>query len=254
MYYYIFDLKKCGKRSTVTEIKNHLAFLGISGEYTYPSPAYTVEELVELGLSKKYNTIVGIGDDEIANKIAGKLCGRSEAMGMIPIEASVELCQILKARNWKEAADNLRFRKIEEFRVGRLANGSAFLTSIELDLKGPTEVTMEFKDFLVQAKLRNLAISNICADVKKISPEFLDIIFESVDPKENGLLDRISNLIGLSKDKGGEFSMIRARSLRIFTSSQIGLVTPAGSIAKTPQFVESSDDFLRLIVGKKISR
>ncbi|MCX6808884.1 MAG: hypothetical protein NTW50_04445 [Candidatus Berkelbacteria bacterium] len=78
MYYYIFDIKKCKKQSTVTEIKDYLGSLGISGEFTYPSSAYSVEDLVELGLSKKYNTIVGIGDDNIANKIAAKLCGRTE--------------------------------------------------------------------------------------------------------------------------------------------------------------------------------
>ena len=134
MYYYIFDVKKCRKRSQVEEIKNYLYGLGISGEFTYPSGAQSVEELVDLGLSKKYNTIVAIGGDEVANRVAGKLCGRSEAMGIIPLEASLSLTKLIGTDNWRQACDNLRFRKISELRIGKTASGSAFLTSIDLDL------------------------------------------------------------------------------------------------------------------------
>lgn len=250
MYYYIFDLKKCKKRSLIADIKSYLSVLGISGEFTYPSAAYTTKELVELGLSKKYNTIVGIGSDEIANEISGVLCGRSEAMGMIPVEASEDLCQLIGTRIWKEACDNLRFRRISEMKIGKTANGGSFLTTLHLDLKAPADITIEFRDFIAQAKVKELMISNFHINQRKIDPEYLDILFQSVKP-EGSSIWKLSSLLGYKGDLKKDVSLFRARSLRLFTSSQISLISGEYPVAKTPQLIESSDDNLRLIVGKK---
>jgi len=253
MYYYIFDIKRCKNKSLVTDIKSYLSALGISGEFTYPSTAYTTEELVELGISKKYNTIVGIGSDDLANSIASHLCGRPEAMGMVPLEASPELCSLIGAKTWREGAENLRYRKITNMKIGKTANGNGFLTDLELGLKGPTEVTIEFRDYLVQAKITKLVISNFNPEIKKIGPDFLDVVFESVAPEQN-VISRLSNFLGLSKEKqNASFSLFRGRSLRLFTSSQIPLTVKGQQIAKTPQLIETSDEDLRLIIGKKSS-
>lgn len=252
MYYYIFDIKKCKKKSLVQDVKDYLSHLGISGEFTYPSAAYSIDELIDLGLSKKYNTIVGIGDDEVANKIATKLCGRQEAMGMIPLEATPDLHSLLDANSWKEAADNLRFRKIEELKIAKTASGGGFLTNVTLDITLPTEVTIEFKDFIAQAKVTNLMISIYNPEIKKIGPDYLDIVMQSVNQNEGSLFKKLSAIFGLSKsDNNLELSLFRARSLRLFTNSQINLVSGSYSVAKTPQLIESSDENLRLIVGKK---
>lgn len=250
MYYYIFDIKRC-KNSVITDIKDYLSGLGISGEFVYPSTAYTTEDLVELGLSKKYNTIVGIGGDQIANKIAGKLVGRSEAMGFIPIDGSEELKNLIDAKNWKEACENLRYRKIIEIRIGKTATGSVFMTNLFLDLKSPADLTIEFKDYIIQGKIKNLMISNYNSGITKIGEDYLDIVIQSVDPKERDFLGKLSSIIGLSKEEEKSFSMLRARSLRVFAKNQIPLICASESIAKTPQLIESSDENLRLIVGKR---
>jgi len=252
MYYYIFDLKKCKKKSLVTDIKNYLSFLGISGEFTYPSTAYNTKELVELGLSKKYNTIVGVGGDEVANDIAGVLCGKNEAMGLIPVEPSEDLASLIGTRNWKEACDNLRSRRIAEMKIGRTANGGAFMTTLNLDLKVPTAVTVEFKDYIIQAKIKELVISNYHVNQSKIADDYLDVTLQSVN-EDSSAIAKISSFLGLNSTKAKDFSLFRARSLRLFTSSQIPLLSNDHQIAKTPQLIESSDDNLRLIVGKRTS-
>ncbi len=250
MYYYIFDLKKCRKNSQVADIKNYLAGLGISGEFTYPSAAATVEELVDLGLSKKYNTIVGIGGDEIANRIATRMVGQAEAMGLVPLEASADLTYLIGTSSWKEAAENLRYRKISEMKIGLTANGSAFLTNLHLDLKNPTEVTLEFRDYLVQARATSVVISNFSKEIEKISSDHLDVVMKNAGPKQTGVMAKITSFFGGADEKIGS-SLFRARSLRLFTSSQINLLNDGYSVAKTPQLVESSDEDLRLITSKK---
>lgn len=251
MYYYIFDLKKCRKNSQVAEIKNYLSSLGISGEYTYPSAAYSAEDLVDLGLSKKYNTIVGIGGDELANKIATRLCGASEAMGIIPLEASSDLMSLIGASGWKDAAENLRYRKIEEMRIGLAANGTGFLTNVSLDLKGPTEITVEFRDYMVKAHATGMTISNWHPKIKKIGPDYLDIVINSVAPTNKSFFSKLSSFFGGSAGAPG-YSLFRARSFRLFTSAQIPIVAHDQTIAKTPQLIESSDENIRLIVSKKL--
>jgi len=130
------------------------------------------------------------------------------------------------------------------------ANGSGFLTNLNLNLKNPTEVTLEFRDYLVQARAISVLVSNFSQGVKKIAPDHLDIVMKNAAPKPAGLLATFSNLFS-SKNENLGYSMFRARSLRIFTNSQVNLLSGGYVVAKTPQLVESSDEDLRLIVGKK---
>lgn len=250
MYYYIFDIKKCKKRSQVENIKNHLASLGISGEFTYPSSAQTIEELVNLGLNKEYTTIVAIGSDEIANRVASVLVGKREAMGFIPLEDS-PTSTLIGVKNWKDACEALRYRKIKEMRLGKTASGACFLTELYLAINNhPVEVTLEFKDFLIQTRVTNLRISNFNPSIKKIAMDYLDISFLSVEPNSGNLLKKLTSVFKGTHEDALAYSLLRARSLRIFTKNQIPLTASNIAIAKTPQLIESSDENLRLITAK----
>jgi len=254
MYYYIFDIKKCKKRSQVENIKSYLSSLGISGEYTYPSSAQSVQELVDLGLSKQYSTIVVIGSDEIANIVAGKLVGKKEAMGIIPLEASEELYSIIGAGSWQEACEILRYRKINEFRLGMTATQNSFLTRARLAINTPTDITLELKDYMVQAKAKELIINNYNPRIKKLGKDFLDIEIISVEETEHqGIISKLGSWFGQKLPKKTGYTLIRARSMRIFTKNQIPIVNGDAVIAKTPQFIESTDESLRLITAKKIT-
>lgn len=234
-------------------IKEYLGTLGISGEFTYPTAAQNVEELVGLGLSKQYTTIVAIGSDEIANSVASALVGKKEAMGFIPLEASPDLCTLIGADNWKDACDVLRYRKINEIRLGKTATGKHFLTHAWLDIKSPVEVTMELKDCMVQAKVKSFTIANFNPSVKKIGDDFLDIMFTSVG-REDSIIHKFANIFGREKKETDlTLSLFRARSLRIFTKMQLPLFAGTSLVAKTPQLVESTDEYLRLITAKKAS-
>jgi len=249
MYYYIFDIKKCKKRSQVENIKNHLAALGISGEFTYPSSAQTIEELVNLGLNKEYTTIVAIGSDEIANRVASVMVGKKEAMGFIPLEES-PTSTLIGVKGWKDACEALRYRKINPIRIGRTGSGACFLTELQLSISHPTEVTLEFKDFIIQTQVKGLKISNFNPLIKKIGVDFLDISMISVRPENGSIISKISSVFKTVQDDKLAYSLLRARSLRVFTKNQIPLITSETQIAKTPQLIESTDENLRLITAK----
>ncbi|MEI8143455.1 MAG: hypothetical protein WCG48_02475 [Candidatus Berkelbacteria bacterium] len=246
MYYYIFDVKKCKKRTQVEEIKNHLSVLGISGEYVYPTAAQTVEELVDAGIAKKYNTIVGIGDDEIANRIANRLCGRQEVMGFVPIEATEDLLALIGSRNWKDGCDSLRYRKITEMHMGRTAVNTGFLTNISLDLTAPIDLTLEFRDFVLQTKAKSFLVSNYSSHIEKHSTDSLDIEIHSVEEATGGFFKKL--FMNPSKKIG--HSSFHVRSLRVFTKYQIPFILGNYIVAKTPQLIESTDEKVRIITAK----
>lgn len=253
MYYYIFDVKKFRKRSQIAAMRDYLGGLGISGEFTYPTAAQTTSELVDLGLSKQYTTIVAVGSDEIANEVASKLLGKQAAMGFIPVEASPELSALIGTPDWKEACQILRYRKINEIRLGRTASGSCFIGKAELEIKSPIDLTLEFKDYIVQAKVKKAVIANFDPKISKIGGDFLDISLESVTPEESAFLKKITSIFGSKSSQGSSTSLFRARSLRIFTKTQIPIKTADYMIAKTPQLIESTEETLRLITAKKVS-
>lgn len=250
MYYYIFDPKKCRKKSQVEAIKDQLAKIGISGEFSVVSSIQSAANLAEAGLRKQYSTIVAVGGDDIINQIADKLVGKTEAMGIIPLETSGEIENLIGTKNWKDAIDILRFRKIKEIHLGMTGNGRHFLTTAELDLKKPTNVTIEFKGYIVQAKVKNLTISNVSSHIKKINPEYLDVVIQSELEKDSGLLKSLTRLFRPDETAEKNLTVIRARSMRIFSNKSIIIKSGGSVISKTPQYVESTDEILRLIVGK----
>lgn len=250
MYYYIFDPKKCRKKTQVEAIKDQLAKIGISGEFTVVSSMQSAADLAEAGLRKQYSTIVAVGGDDIINQIADKLVGKTEAMGIIPLETSIEIENLIGTKNWKDAIDILRFRRIKEIHLGMTGNGRHFLTSTELDLKKPTEVTIEFKGYIVQAKIKSLTVSNVSSQIKKINPEYLDVIIQSELTKNTGILGSIANLFKSNETPEKNLTIIRARSMRIFSNKSIIIRSGNMIISKTPQYIESTDEKLRLIVGK----
>ncbi|OPZ22694.1 MAG: putative lipid kinase [bacterium ADurb.BinA186] len=252
MYYYIFDPKKCRKKSQVEAIKDQLAKIGISGEFNCVTSLQPASELAELGIRKKYSTIVAVGADDIINPIADKLVGRGEAMGIIPLEASSEIENIIGVKGWKEAIDVLRFRRIKEINTGMTGDGRHFLTSADLDLKKPTELTIEFKGFIIQAKAYEMNIINMRHDLKKKDPEFLDIVIQSEIGKAEGLLGKITGIFSGGKILERNLTTLRARSLRVFSNKPVFVTSGGYMLSKTPQYFEATEDKLRLIVGKHI--
>ncbi len=249
MYYYIFDIKKCRKRSQVEQIKDYLGELGISGEFIYPTAAQTAEELAELGLKKKYSTIVAVGGDDIINAVANVMTGREEAMGVIPLSASDALSNLIGVKNWREACDSLRFRKINQVNVGKTGNNKHFLTFVTLNINIPVEVTIEFKDFYLQSYVKNLIVSNHHPEIKKLNDDHLDVALQGT-PKLS-VFDKVKSLVLTGESNGKDMSLIRARSLRLFTKTPTPILLHGKTICKTPQLLETSDELLKIIVARK---
>ncbi len=251
MYYYIFDIKRCIRKNQVESIKSHLTSLGISGEYTYITPNQSAEALAESGINKGYSTIVAIGSDDLVNAISNVMVGRKEVLGVLPLSVSEDLKELLGTREWQDAAEALRYRRIKELRIGHLSNGKHFLTNIYLDLLNRQQVELELKDVSLSTLATNLLISNFHTDIEKHQDDELDIVLESTSDRNPGFFEK---LLSRKKHSPNEENITYLKSpfIRIFTKKPVSLVCGDKIIAKTPQNIELTAEKIRLIVAKNI--
>jgi diacylglycerol kinase family enzyme len=253
MYYYIFDVRKCKNRKQIEAIKDQLSQLGISGEFVIPDRIRSARDLAEQGVFKGYSTVVAIGSDDLIDEVAAVMLSKQQAFGIIPLSASENIHKMIGATTWEEAATNLRFRRITESRVGIINEQHVFFSYCEIELDHPASVTVEFEDYLIQAKARELYVANHFQGLKKEDPGKLDVIMKSIDPDSDTIWGRLKKMIGgvqISKDI--DMTLIHSDGLRIFSPRQLPILVDGRVFAKTPATFGVSQKMIRLITKKNL--
>lgn len=233
-------------------MKDHLAELGISGEYTFPSQVRSSKELVKDALNRGFTTIVAIGNDRLINTVASEVIGQKAAFGIIPLNASPEINHLVNGHNWHDAALALRYRKIKEIKLGQFENGEHFLISTHLNIKQPVNLTLEFDDFIAQARTSQLTISNFESKDSEDRSEELSISMISEKENDSRTIGRILSFLEISKDDGlNKLSRFHAKRVRIFSHKNLNFLVNREEIATTPQLIKVSSNYLRLIVSRE---
>lgn len=254
MYYYIFDIRQCKNKAHAEKIKDYLAELGISGEYVFPSLVRTSKELVKDAIQRNFSTIVAVGNDSLINTVASELVGTKVAFGIVPLNASPEINNLVNGADWRSATKNLRYRKIEEVRLGRFENGQHFLISAELKIIHPVNVTLEFDGFIAQARAKKLVIFNLHPTAKTGMENLLDILLISEAEREARPISRILKYLDISSSNDSlNTSRFKVPRLRIFSHKNLSFVINKENVATTPQLITSSQEVLRLIVHRERS-
>jgi diacylglycerol kinase family enzyme len=251
MYYYIFDVRKCKNRRQIETIKDHLSSLGISGEFAVPDKIRPARDLAEQGVFKGYSTIVAIGADDLIDEVASVMLAKQQVFGVIPLGASENIFKTIGATTWEDAAANLRYRKVTDTRVGIINEQHVFFSYCELELERPASVTIEFENFMLQAKAKELFVANNFPNFAKKFPDKLDVIMKSVDPKSTTLWGRLKKAVGgpgMIKDV--ELTLVRTDGLRIFSPRQLQIKVDGRIAAKTPATFGISQKTIRLITKK----
>ncbi len=138
MYYYIAEPTTTpAERRRIEEIKLLLSQFGIAGEFAVASPARTVEEHLQVAFSKGFTTIVGIGSDALACKVAAMLMEYRHdrvAMGFIPFQKD-DLYRLIGAPSLQEQVDCLRSRRLEA--IDLLSLGTRQATIVPAVISSP---------------------------------------------------------------------------------------------------------------------
>lgn len=112
MYYYILEAPSSRAiRAVYQKLRDSLTNAGIAGEIIGSNPARTPSELAQMGITKGFSTIVAVGGDRHVDEVASAVIGRA-TLGIIPIDATAAVTDIIGCSNMKDAIDNLKTRRV----------------------------------------------------------------------------------------------------------------------------------------------
>ncbi len=165
MYYYITEpLTTNQERKRIEEIKSILSQLGIAGEFAIASPARTVEEHLELAFTKGFTTVVGIGSDALAGKVASTMLAshhEQAVMGVIPLAPHQMMWQMIGTHSVRETCEALRTRHLTTIDAVELNKGHAFVTQALIHTNQPVRFQLRYNSVQLQGQLTDLVIDHL---------------------------------------------------------------------------------------------
>lgn len=239
MYYYIMDTpKNISQRRTQEKIKDILGFLGIAGETVTVSPARSVEELTNMGLAKKYSTIVAVGGDLLINKIASVLQEKETVLGIIPLGASPIIHQVIGTDNLKTACESLRYRRIKNIDLAYIEPNKYFLTKAEIKSEKP---------LICQIEVDNCEFRSTATQIELSADLTLMIKDETLNP---GPLGHAWDWLWGKKTVEPGISIFKGRRIRIEPLESLPVSVGEEIIAKTPIIARLKPRVLKIIISR----
>src|SRR3990167_7897965 len=160
MYYYITEGARSREEARTLEREREiLTNLGISGEFVTTSPARTVEELAELGVAKRYSTIVAVGSDRLVNQVATLLAGTPYVFGALPIENPAALELTTGIATIEEAAQALKFRRVHLVSIARIEPNKFFLTETHIHVPNPIPVRLTLDSSMAELEATDIRLA-----------------------------------------------------------------------------------------------
>lgn len=238
MYYYILESPKNNYEKKVQQkIKLILGELGIAGETVNVSPARSSKEAVKMGLIKGYKTMVAIGSDWLANKIGGYICGRNVILGLIPIYPDQKICDLIQTKDFKNACEALKYRRIKMTNLGFIEPNRFFMTPAKIKAGAIFSMEVSWDNCKIQTKATDILIS----------PD-LDIFIRNQEDSKLSFGDVLNWLVGKNNKKADIYSThLKASEFRITTSQILSLKIGEKIIAKTPFLLKLAPELLPVI-------
>lgn len=237
MYYYVLESPNSRAiRQSYQRLRDILTNYGIAGEMVTASPARTPLELTNMGISKGYSTIVAVGGDAHINQVATALLGRA-VLGVIPIEASRDVTDLIGTSDLRGATDTLKKRKIS-------LQPSLFLEpDTLLFLEGTLESPQLAKiTVVIDSKVRVHAYFNQLRLNRN-----LEIEFESAHALEK---KKFLGLFGGGGQSLTSLSRFHGKSARIVTDPPMPLRVAGKEVATTPLQLKHVPESLKIITKR----
>lgn len=250
MYYYIFEPTSDPKITELNvQIKEYVSGLGIAGEITSPTPGKSVQNLVQQAHEKRYSTIIGVGGMLIVNQIAQALEEYDLVFGIIPTGNDPDIMALIGAKDWKEAADQLKRRRFKFVRQGLLNENNYFLTPARLELPAECQYEIKAPKFHLKGVGGQIVITPSAQNENtELNNTQTNLILEINQPvaKKTGFL---TSLFGKPKEIN-DYSKFNLNSLEIKTSESVAIKVAGSILGNTPTHCRTQNLPLKLIVGK----
>ena len=237
MYYYILESAPSrAVRQSYQKLRDILTHLGIAGEMVSSSPARSPEELAEMGLEKGYSTIVAVGGDHHVNQVATAILGRG-VLGVIPINASSLVTDIIGCDDIKDAAEALKHRRLSLQSSVLIEPNTVIFLNAAISSPKLAKISM-----ILDNKVRAHAYFN-----EFTVNRFLELSLQSTHETEP------KKVLGLFKVGGQTMrseSSFHARTVRIITDPALPITVAGLPIAKTPVQLRLIPDSLKVITKR----
>ncbi len=245
MYGYIYDIFLSQKQFTkeVIKVENTLTDLGLQGHIVRISLISNVGHAIEDLLSRGVQTIVAVGSDQLFSTLADYADSlKNITLALIPIGSHRLLADMLGIPNGEAACQILSARRIKYLRLGRI-NARYFIHSI---VTQDTRVRLGCdRRFTASSMSENAIISvlNQPSDeddsaAKKSDGTLTVVVTPNIKP---GLLRKRLPMPS---------TIVHTMHVCINEPRQVPLVIDGQKIIKTPVDVTTSDQTIRVIVGK----
>ena len=160
MYYYIFEPPQgSNDYERMAQVKEYLSTLGIAGEMTSPTPGKGIEDLVQSAIQKRYSTIVAVGGSALINRVARSLEPHDAVFGIIPLHEHPDVTRVIGVSGWKEAAEQLKKRRLHTIQLGLYNKTAGFLTPASISLTPEQRFVIETPRFTLQGFGGTISIS-----------------------------------------------------------------------------------------------
>ena len=241
MYYYIMEQPKNRAMQSKQEyIRGIISNLGIIGEVVTVSPARTTEELVDMGVTKSYSTIVAVGSDRHINRIASLLKHKKPALGIIPLNCSELVSGLIGTNDIKEACNILKSRRLKEASLGLVEPNKYFITQAEIH-----SPKSEFASFTIINPGSDSYIAECSFTEIIISKNLYTFITDRL--YNQNLIKNTWNWLVGKKNSDIVSSILRGKKIKIETENPVPVMLDNEIVAKTPIVVSYVPKALKII-------
>ncbi|MBU0647814.1 hypothetical protein KJ855_01395 [Patescibacteria group bacterium] len=280
MYYYIIESARQKDFEKIEpKVKEILTNFDILGEFRYIDNLIDTPDAVKAAIKKGFSTIIAVGGDNLANKIAVEIVGTKMAVGILPLEEGV-LATALGLGNWKAACEILAARRILLMDTG-LVNEKHFITEIfassspdippEIKQKSifskllgnkptnsrldkiPVNINIE-EEYQVNSEITGLIVSNLRPfgkDVESIRQSMIDnqlhLAFSNQIDSGNIYYSTGDNIKTIEQNN---ISLFHSNQMKISSDKPIFFWSSHEVIARTPAELEIVPQSLKIIGGR----
>ena len=248
MYYYIFEPPQGSKEhERNAQIKELLSTLGIAGEMVTPIPGRSIEQLVNLAITKRYSTVVAVGGINLINQTARALEPYDAVFGIIPTIEQGDISQLIKVSDWKNAAEQLKRRRFRLFHQGVLNGQTYFLTPATIHVPEECAFTLDTPEFTLKGQGGIITVTPQHIGQAEGVGACLSIDIRPTTTQRGGFLQ---SLFGRQKQAPQE-SYFSVSSFGLSTDATLPVQIADTSLISTPITCAMSKKDLKLIVGKE---
>lgn len=160
MYYYITEPARSREDQQAEErIRELLIRHSIAGEFVTTSPTRGVEELAEMGVAKKYTTLVAVGSEPFLNQLGTLLAGTPYVFGAIPVRRPDALASVNGIRTHEEAVEALKFRRVRAVPICRIEPNKFFLSELRMTATSDVGARIRIDDALIECTCREIVLT-----------------------------------------------------------------------------------------------